>query len=992
MNRRFLPAALVALLLLVGASAAQTMLPDTLGGMTLRAVDSPYATGEVQNLIVPPGDTLRVEAGVSIHFATNSRLVVQGCLLTEGRSDSLVLFTMATDTTTMRWLGVRFEQVEGTQQLTSRVRYTRFHHGTSGIIEYYSDRNDIDDPNLIVDRCIFTDLNQGVVFYSPVRIRNTVFEGVLSYDIQNLFTAGSVRNCVFLPHPSRPYRYSVLINEQLNPATLDFEYNCFDAGENNERIRFLVWTYDPNAEEPLHEVELSSTNIVDDPVFYEDDPWNPVPDLSPLVDAGDPDILDPDLTRSDIGVFWVGGELTPLAIVGELDRPAWVVGYDYRGAVQIEGYPPAAWTVLEGPEGFEVQQLNRNELTLLWPVADQLPGLHPLRIAGVNDLDGVLHLDTLETVLDFQVNTAPFLSSFEPCPDGDCAGDTSILFEEVPAGDALDFRLRLDDADAARIGVQQTYKIRRWKDGVLADSAKADSLVWTLQLDTTAVDYRLVFDDGLAQDTLDVRVEPRFTRLAGAIAGSLGETTGPVYLVGPVWVEEGEELVIEPGARVAAGGLEHGEAVFEIRGRLVAEGEDGAPIAFRSLAPWDDVSVDDRPWWFRLAPGSELDGLRHLRFEGMGVAVSLEYLDRATPLPIEDCEFVSTRTGVLAVGTPVDVRRCVFDNPRDSLQIGSYGLYLAESEGSTVRNCLFRNPIVGVAVVDGQASISHNSFVAELLRRPGTQSYDWPAGVNRGAGRVTVVNGTAALTDNLFHWKTDYSSSTAIATNLLAAEALRDRLLATRQRAVWLDEESVVRMRWNWYDVHDGQVTNPADSVWFDLVRALAVNDSLLLTENVGNGDGPAGFDASADWRLFADSPLVDAGDPASAWNDAFDGSRADIGWTGGPLASERNYSGEPATEIVEPLPLPTSLALAPPWPNPFNPSTRLAVEMARTGRLELSVYNLLGQRVATLADDRLEAGRYEFVFDAGQLASGAYFARARCGDEVSTVKLLLLR
>jgi hypothetical protein len=56
-----------------------------------------------------------------------------------------------------------------------------------------------------------------------------------------------------------------------------------------------------------------------------------------------------------------------------------------------------------------------------------------------------------------------------------------------------------------------------------------------------------------------------------------------------------------------------------------------------------------------------------------------------------------------------------------------------------------------------------------------------------------------------------------------------------------------------------------------------------------------------------------------------------------------------------------------------------------------MSIYNTLGQRVATLVNGDQEAGYHEVRFDAHSLASGAYFYRMQAGSFVQTKKLLVL-
>ena len=84
-------------------------------------------------------------------------------------------------------------------------------------------------------------------------------------------------------------------------------------------------------------------------------------------------------------------------------------------------------------------------------------------------------------------------------------------------------------------------------------------------------------------------------------------------------------------------------------------------------------------------------------------------------------------------------------------------------------------------------------------------------------------------------------------------------------------------------------------------------------------------------------------------------------------------------------------------YPNPFNPETTIRYDLSRPEAVELSVYNLEGQKVATLVLGHREAGsysvRWDGVTDAGlELASGVYFYRLTAGERVETRKLLLLR
>jgi hypothetical protein len=88
----------------------------------------------------------------------------------------------------------------------------------------------------------------------------------------------------------------------------------------------------------------------------------------------------------------------------------------------------------------------------------------------------------------------------------------------------------------------------------------------------------------------------------------------------------------------------------------------------------------------------------------------------------------------------------------------------------------------------------------------------------------------------------------------------------------------------------------------------------------------------------------------------------------------------------------PTSFALRQNYPNPFNPSTNIEYDLPEATFVRLSVYNLIGQEVATLVNDQQQAGAYEVRFNALNLPSGTYFYRLQAGDYVDVKKMTFVR
>ncbi len=79
-------------------------------------------------------------------------------------------------------------------------------------------------------------------------------------------------------------------------------------------------------------------------------------------------------------------------------------------------------------------------------------------------------------------------------------------------------------------------------------------------------------------------------------------------------------------------------------------------------------------------------------------------------------------------------------------------------------------------------------------------------------------------------------------------------------------------------------------------------------------------------------------------------------------------------------------------YPNPFNPTTTLAYELARSGMVDIAVYNALGQRVAVVHSGFKTSGRHQVVFDASRLGSGVYFVRMATANGSHVHKMTLIK
>jgi len=108
------------------------------------------------------------------------------------------------------------------------------------------------------------------------------------------------------------------------------------------------------------------------------------------------------------------------------------------------------------------------------------------------------------------------------------------------------------------------------------------------------------------------------------------------------------------------------------------------------------------------------------------------------------------------------------------------------------------------------------------------------------------------------------------------------------------------------------------------------------------------------------------------------------------PLIGYVNVSVNPISSEV-----PKNIELMQNYPNPFNPSTtiKFAISEKYSGKNAImKVYNINGQEIQTLMNDKLKAGTYEIKFDGSNLPSGIYFYTLKTGDYSETKKLMLIK
>jgi len=166
--------------------------------------------------------------------------------------------------------------------------------------------------------------------------------------------------------------------------------------------------------------------------------------------------------------------------------------------------------------------------------------------------------------------------------------------------------------------------------------------------------------------------------------------------------------------------------------------------------------------------------------------------------------------------------------------------------------------------------------------------------------------------------------------------------------------------------------------------RSFALNSEIKLS-NPFSSTAPSFLPAS-------DSPVLTGA--ATPPNDGFFdvtatyiGAFKDVNWTD----SWTDFNPVTPTSVKDETII-TGFRLDQNYPNPFNPATTISYQVATAGNVSLKVFDLLGNEVASLANEIQNAGAYSVNFDASKLASGIYMYQLSADNIIQVKKMNLLK
>ncbi len=160
--------------------------------------------------------------------------------------------------------------------------------------------------------------------------------------------------------------------------------------------------------------------------------------------------------------------------------------------------------------------------------------------------------------------------------------------------------------------------------------------------------------------------------------------------------------------------------------------------------------------------------------------------------------------------------------------------------------------------------------------------------------------------------------------------------------------------------------------------------DSLLITDpNDPDVDDPVIIPS-------LNSKTIASGDSITVfWAMAYGANDEDMQNSIAAAVSKYNE----ATDVKNPVNSnPSDYILNQNYPNPFNPSTIISFTLPERETVTLDVYNLLGQKVVSIINKVMDAGKYDVKFNADNLSAGIYFYSLKTNNFVSTKKMMLLK
>jgi len=517
--------------------------------------------------------------------------------------------------------------------------------------------------------------------------------------------------------------------------------------------------------------------------------------------------------------------------------------------------------------------------------------------------------------------------------------------------------------------------------------------------------------------------------VSGDVWGVWSSDSNPYRVVGELRVQPGSSLVIQPGCFIDFQG--HYKFIVDSTATLSAVGTESDSITF--------TAADTAIGWFSLRFYCA-DGNSELSYSVIEYGkAALE--DNPMP-PWPDMQ----GGGISCVNSDISITHCFISNNAARDGRGG-GIFIWESTALISDNTIHQNRAGfyggGIHCSGCDVTISGNSITANIAWFPlggdmggGISCFDSDvniidniikynaAGVSSGG--IMIFGGSLAfIVNNIIEYNIAELSGgiglrgpdTYIANNVIA-----NNLAGHYNGGIVLNSPRITLLNnvvaFNEAQLQPGVrlIGEGIDSVLNNIIwgnispggeQIIIDSDSAVVAFcNIQGGwEGEGNIDADPlfrdpdndDFHLMStdcgdpyDSPCIDAGYPAMI--DII----LDCSWGLGTTVCDMGAYGGGDSGMVEVeydhSKTPERLSLMQNHPNPFNAATSISYTLMESGPISISIYNLLGQRVAIVFEGISKAGEHTITWDAAAFPSGVYFARLEAGEHSENIKMVLLK
>lgn len=480
-----------------------------------------------------------------------------------------------------------------------------------------------------------------------------------------------------------------------------------------------------------------------------------------------------------------------------------------------------------------------------------------------------------------------------------------------------------------------------------------------------------------------------YTKVKGKVSGTWTKAQSPYWVTESVSVPEGKKLVIEPGVQVFFNSdckLEVGTENYwweDKKPQLIARGTETDSILFAGYehGTWSGINFLESGTNDTIAFAiiREIDRLPH--FEQSVPNDALQIIN-SSPLICNSLITDNSFTGASLIlltnysekyKTQLDKTSPIIRNCEIRFNFdGSGSLFQCNQSILQVENTLIHNNLLSSYLSQSPGSIIlflNCTFAANSTH---LGSLDWQTS---GEMEPKYVYFSNSIVYNNWPWIHNFYSTLSIGKS--------DTLEF---------EYSNIDTSGEWSPVVWGEDVWPG---WMNNAR-IKWGHGNLCEEPVFTDD------FLRDYTLQPTSPCIDAGNPLAEYNDREDPAkpgyafwpaqgtvRNDMGAYGwrSELKPKTMTSVNDKNRVISKA---NSFKLYPNFPNPFNPTTTISFAIFGSEHVQVAIFNLQGQKVATLLDEYRETGIHQVVWEAGGLPSGIYFCRLRVGNLLKNRKLVL--